>query len=51
MFFLVKEIAHLAKKAGIAHRIGTTNRLWHWFTCNVKNFSYLVRTLIYTKRS
>jgi heptosyltransferase-3 len=34
--FPVKEIAHLAKKAGIAHRIGTTNRLWHWFTCNVR---------------
>ena len=34
--FPVKEIAHLAKKAGIANRIGTTNRLWHWFTCNVR---------------
>ena len=34
--FPVKEIAHLAKKAGIRDRIGTTNRLWHWFTCNVK---------------
>lgn len=34
--FPVKEIAHLAKKAGIKNRIGTTNRLWHWFTCNVK---------------
>jgi ADP-heptose:LPS heptosyltransferase len=33
--FPVKEIAVLAKKAGIANRIGTTNRLWHWFTCNV----------------
>lgn len=34
--FPVKEIAYLAKKAGIKNRIGTTNRLWHWFTCNVK---------------
>ena len=34
--FPVKEIAQLAKKAGIATRIGTTNRLWHWFTCNVR---------------
>lgn len=29
-----KEIAILAKKAGIKYRIGTTNRLYHWFTCN-----------------
>ena len=34
--FPVKEIAALAKKAGIKSRIGTTNRLWHWFTCNIK---------------
>lgn len=34
--FPVKEIAQLAKKAGIKNRIGTTNRLWHWFTCNIK---------------
>ncbi|MES2566080.1 MAG: glycosyltransferase family 9 protein [Bacteroidota bacterium] len=34
--FPVKEIALLAKKAGIENRIGTTNRLWHWFTCNRK---------------
>lgn len=34
--FPVKEIAHIAKKAGIKNRIGTTNRLWHWFTCNIK---------------
>ena len=34
--FPVKEIAVLAKKAGIQNRIGTTNRLWHWFTCNIK---------------
>ena len=34
--FPVKEIAHIAKKSGIKNRIGTTNRLWHWFTCNVK---------------
>ncbi len=29
-----KEIALAAKKAGIRHRIGTTNRLYHWFSCN-----------------
>ncbi|MES2762563.1 MAG: glycosyltransferase family 9 protein [Bacteroidota bacterium] len=34
--FPVKAIAHLAKKAGIQNRIGTTNRLWHWLTCNIK---------------
>jgi heptosyltransferase-3 len=34
--FPLKEIAQLAKKAGIKNRIGTTNRLWHWFTCNIK---------------
>lgn len=34
--FPVKAIAFLAKKAGIKNRIGTTNRLWHWFTCNIK---------------
>lgn len=32
--FPVKDIAVLAKKTGIKNRIGTTNRLWHWFTCN-----------------
>lgn len=34
--FPVKEIAILAKKIGIKNRIGTTNRLWHWLTCNIK---------------
>lgn len=29
-----KEIARLTKKAGIPNRIGTTGRLYHWFTCN-----------------
>jgi len=29
-----KEIAELAKKAGISTRIGTTNRAYHWYTCN-----------------
>ncbi len=29
-----KRIASLAKQAGLAQRIGTTNRLYHWFTCN-----------------
>ncbi len=34
--FPVKAIAQLAKKANIPNRIGTTNRLWHWFTCNIR---------------
>lgn len=29
-----KEIAALAKSAGIKLRIGTTNRVFHWLTCN-----------------
>lgn len=29
-----KEIARLAKAAGIPVRIGTTGRLYHWITCN-----------------
>jgi ADP-heptose:LPS heptosyltransferase len=29
-----KEIASLAKKAQIKERIGTTNRVYHWWTCN-----------------
>jgi heptosyltransferase III len=29
-----KEIAVLAKSAGIKLRIGTTNRVFHWVTCN-----------------
>lgn len=29
-----KQIARLAKKAGITRRIGTTGRLFHWLTCN-----------------
>lgn len=32
--FPKKEIASLVKKAGITWRVGTTNRLYHWFTCN-----------------
>jgi heptosyltransferase-3 len=31
--FPVKEIAKLARAARIPKRIGTRNRLWHWFTC------------------
>ncbi len=34
--FPVKEIAFLAKKTGIKNRIGTTNRYYHWLTCNFK---------------
>jgi ADP-heptose:LPS heptosyltransferase len=29
-----KRIARLARQAGIRQRIGTTNRLYHWLTCN-----------------
>jgi ADP-heptose:LPS heptosyltransferase len=32
--FPKKEIASLAKKAGLQLRVGTTNRFYHWFTCN-----------------
>ena len=32
--FPEKKIASLAKRAGLAQRIGTTNRLYHWLTCN-----------------
>ncbi|MEI8201499.1 MAG: glycosyltransferase family 9 protein [Bacteroidota bacterium] len=32
--FPQKEIAHLAQKAAIPLRVGTTNRVWHWKTCN-----------------
>jgi len=28
------EVARLAKQAGIKQRIGTTNRLYHWWYCN-----------------
>lgn len=35
-----KQIAKLAKAAKIKNRIGTSHRLYHWFTCNRKvNFS------------
>ncbi len=38
--FPKKEVAQLAKQAGIKKRIGTSHRLFHWFTCNVRlNFS------------
>jgi ADP-heptose:LPS heptosyltransferase len=29
-----RRIARLAKRAGIRQRIGTTNRIYHWLTCN-----------------
>lgn len=32
--FPKKEIAQLAIQSGIALRVGTTNRLYHWFSCN-----------------
>lgn len=32
--FPKKEIAQLMKKSGVQLRIGTTNRAYHWFTCN-----------------
>lgn len=31
-----KELARLAKKAGIKNRIGTSHRLYHWLTCNYR---------------
>lgn len=35
-----KKVAALAKKAGIPVRIGTSHRLFHWFTCNtLPNFT------------
>ncbi len=35
-----KEIAKLIKKAGVPHRIGTSHRLFHWLTCNIRpNFT------------
>jgi heptosyltransferase-3 len=38
--FPKKEIAQVVKHAGIATRIGTSHRLFHWFTCNKRlNFS------------
>jgi ADP-heptose:LPS heptosyltransferase len=38
--FPKKEIAKLAKKAGIPNRIGTSHRSFHWFTCNLRlNFT------------
>lgn len=32
--FPVPGIARLAKKAKISNRIGTSHRIYHWFTCN-----------------
>lgn len=32
--FPKKDIAQLAKQAGIAIRVGTANRIYHWLTCN-----------------
>ena len=32
--FPQREVARWAKRAGIPWRIGTTNRWWHWTTCN-----------------
>lgn len=32
--FPKKEIAQLMKKSGVQLRIGTTNRAYHWLTCN-----------------
>ena len=29
-----KRLSALAKKAGIKNRVGTINRIYHWFTCN-----------------
>lgn len=32
--FPKSELAWMAKKAGIPQRVGTSHRLYHWFTCN-----------------
>jgi heptosyltransferase III len=32
--FPLREIAFLARRAGIPERVGTLSRLYHWFTCN-----------------
>jgi heptosyltransferase III len=38
--FPKKEIAILAKKSNITYRIGSSHRLFHWFTCNKRvNFT------------
>lgn len=29
-----REVAAVTKRAGIRERIGTSHRLWHWWTCN-----------------
>ena len=35
-----KAVARIAKKAGIANRVGTSHRIFHWTTCNrLVNFS------------
>jgi heptosyltransferase III len=34
--FPVKHIADLASKAKITNRIGTSSRIWHWWTCNMR---------------
>ena len=31
-----KRIGQLMKKAGVKNRIGTSHRLHHWFTCNIR---------------
>lgn len=31
-----KDIAKAAKSAGISYRIGTSHRIYHWLTCNVR---------------
>ena len=31
-----REIARVAKKAGIPLRVGTSHRVYHWLTCNAK---------------
>lgn len=38
--FPKKEIARLMKKVGVTNRIGTSHRLFHWTTCNIRpNFT------------
>jgi heptosyltransferase III len=34
--FPVKHIADLANRAKVPNRIGTSSRIWHWWTCNMR---------------
>jgi ADP-heptose:LPS heptosyltransferase len=41
-----RRLAQAAKKAGVRNRVGTSHRLFHWFTCNrLAHFSRVKSTL------